>query len=202
MIYKSDIQLFFSPRAFNNAISNGEGHAPNAPISLTYIANDKRPLSTTLRFFLQILRASLQGISQASTRIKTLLELVSSGWDTALQIAETERRLSVETLTTSRITSDECLDITAEVLLPKVRTKVRASFALEARVEEIDGDGTLGLSVAISPDVLVVYGELYNEQNMTQYLKQSIDGYEKWDDGVRLMREKLIARGTKGGPRK
>lgn len=202
MIYKADIQLFFIPKAFNKSSSNNEGHTPNAPISLTYIANDKRPLSTTLRFFLQILRASLQGVPQASTKIKTLLELISSGWDTALQISETERRLSIETLTTSRITGDECLDITAEVLLPKVRTKVRASFELEARVEDVDRDGTLRLSVVISPRVLVVYGEQYNEQNMTQYLKQSIDVYEKWDEGVRLMREKLVARGSKGGPRK
>ncbi|USW48239.1 Putative Spc7 kinetochore protein [Septoria linicola] len=200
MAYKSDVQLFFHPQAFDSVNTN------NSPISLTYIgdsrAREKKPLTTTLRFFLQLLRASLQALPQASTNTKRLLELVSTGWDMALQLHETERRLSVETLTSSHIIGDERLDINAEVLLPQVRTKVRAAFEVEAEVEEIDGDGALGVNIEVVPKVTVVYGEQYNEQNMTQYLKQSIDGYEKWDEGVRLMREKLIARGPKGGQRK
>ncbi|CAK1354502.1 unnamed protein product [Cercospora beticola] len=206
MAYKSDIELFFHPAAFNHGSGDAESRTPNAPISLTYIADrslqKKKPLTTTLRFFLQLLRASLQALPQATTKIKTLLDLLSSGWDIALQIQESERQLSIETLTSSSIVGDERLDINAEILLPKVRSKVRTSFELEAKVEEIDGDGTLGLTVDVAPKVVVVYGEQYNEHNMTQYLKQSIDGYEKWDEGLRLMREKLIVRGAKGGPRK
>lgn len=206
MAYKSDIELFFHPAAFNHGSRDAESRTPNAPISLIYIADrssqKKKPLTTTLRFFLQLLRASLQALPQATTKIKTLLDLLSSGWDIALQIQESERQLSIETLTSSSIVGDERLDINAEILLPKVRSKVRTSFELEAKVEEIDGDGTLGLTVDVTPKVVVVYGEQYNEHNMTQYLKQSIDGYEKWDEGLRLMREKLIVRGAKGGPRK
>ncbi|PPJ56123.1 hypothetical protein CBER1_02067 [Cercospora berteroae] len=206
MAYKSDIELFFHPAAFNHGSEDVESRTPNAPISLTYIADrssqKKKPLTTTLRFFLQLLRASLQALPQATTKIKTLLDLLSSGWDIALQIQESERQLSIETLTSSSIVGDERLDINAEILLPKVRSKVRTCFELEAKVEEIDGDGALGLTVDVAPKVMVVYGEQYNEHNMTQYLKQSIDGYEKWDEGLRLMREKLTVRGAKGGPRK
>ncbi|KAM3415585.1 hypothetical protein BST61_g9106 [Cercospora zeina] len=206
MVYKSDIELFFHPAAFNHASGNGESKTPNAPISLTYVADrrpqKKKPLTTTLRFFIQLLQASLQALPQATTKIKTLLELLSSGWDIALQIQESERQLAIETLTASCIVGDERLDITAEILLHKVRTKVRAAFELEAKVEEIDGEGSLGVTVDVAPKVAVVYGEQYNEHNMTQYLRQSVDGYEKWDEGLRLMREKLIARGAKGGPRK
>ncbi|KAF2210918.1 hypothetical protein CERZMDRAFT_99089 [Cercospora zeae-maydis SCOH1-5] len=206
MVYKSDIELFFQPAAFDHASGNIESKATNAPISLTYVADrdprNRKPWTTTLRFFLQLLQASLQAIPQATTKIKTLLDLLSSGWDIALQIQESERQLAIETLTSSCIVGDERLDIAAEILLPLVRTKVRTAFELEAKVEEIDGDGALGVTVDVAPRVTVVYGEQYNEQNMTHYLRQYIDGYEKWDEGLRLMREKLIARGAKGGPRK
>lgn len=203
MTYHSEIQVFFHPRAFNNSEPNNQGRYPNAPISLTYIADakTKKPLTTTLRFFLQLLRASLQALPQATTKISNLLGLVSSGWDIATQVAESERRLGIETLTTSRIVGDERLDIIADVLLPKVKTKIRASFALTASIRTKDGSGSgdLFMNVMIEPKVTVVYGELYDEKNMSKYLAglTKSEG-EGWNEAVRSMKEKLIAKGEKG----
>ncbi|CAK4030654.1 Hypothetical predicted protein [Lecanosticta acicola] len=196
MTYKSELQLFFHPRALSRS-SEDSLERPNAPIGLTYIEEGKKPMTTTLRFFLQFLRACLQGLPQCTTKISALLGLVSSGWDTASSVAEAERRLNLETLTESRIVSDEQLAVEAQVLLAKVKTKVRATFDVSARLVE-DGD-ELKVDVRCEPRVTVVYGEQYNERNMGEFLKNAVgDGVEGWDDAVRGMREKLIARGAKG----
>jgi kinetochore protein Spc7/SPC105 len=193
MLYKSSLQFFFHPKAFGP-----RADSLDAPISLSYIANPSTgPLTTTLRFFLQFLRAALQALPRQSTRISSLLKLISSSWDTALLISESERRLRLETLTTSEIKGDERLDIVSEILLRDVKTKVQASLELEAK---IIGDGKeLRMGVDVAPNVRVVYGEEYNEKNMTEYLKGLVDGeLQGWDAAVRQMKTKLIARGAKG----
>lgn len=194
MSYKAELQLFFHPQSFKRSDDDGE-EAPNGPIRLTYIADtNKKPLTTTLRFFLQLLRASLHGIPQCTTKISDLLAFVSNGWATAAQAAECERRLNLEALTESRIVSDEQLAITSSVLLTKVRSKVRATFELDVHVDE-----DLKVQCAVKPSVEVVYGEQYNEKNMTEFLRTLVgDGVEGWDLALRQMRQKLIARGAKG----
>lgn len=147
MTYKSQLQLFFHPGAFSPT-SSTTTTTTNAPISLTYISSSPEELPTTLRFFLQLLRASLQALPQPSTRIPDLLRLVSSGWETALRVAESERRLSLETLTTTRIVSDERVVVEGDVLLPRVRTKVRVGFEVGAAVSSgvyEEGKGALEL---------------------------------------------------------
>ena len=135
MTYKNHIQLFFHPGAF--LTTSTPTNRPNAPIGLTYIGSTQ-PLPTTLRFFLQLLRASLQALPQSSTRVPSLLSLVSNGWTIALSVAESERRLGIEGLTDSRIVSDERLSISSFILLPKLRTKVRVCFDI---LVAIGGDG-------------------------------------------------------------
>ena len=192
MTYRSQLQLFFHPKAFNT--SGEDSERPNAAIHLTYVASEKKPLTTTLRFFLQLLQATLHALPQCSTKLSDLLTLVSDGWDTAMGVAESERRLNLEALTTSRILSDEQLAIEADVLLVKVKTKVRATFALRAGVGP-----DMKLNVKAEPTVAVVYGEQYNEKNMTEFVKNAVgEEIEGWDVAVRGMREKLIARGAKG----
>ncbi|EMC94722.1 hypothetical protein BAUCODRAFT_35964 [Baudoinia panamericana UAMH 10762] len=201
MTYKSQLQLFFHPAAFQVPSSTGtSAHTkrPNAPISLLYIAQDRneqpKELTTTLRFFLQLLRASLQALPQCTTRVADLLGLVGSGWGVALQVAEAERRLHLETLTDARIVSDERLAIDADLLLPKVRTKVRVSFQVQAAV----GDG-LRLSTTITANAVVVYGEQYNESKMSKFVLERSGGMaEGWAIAVRELREKLLATGAKG----
>lgn len=194
MTYKSQLQLFFHPAAFaSNAKSN------NKPISLTYTPNQQ--LSTTLRFFLQLLRAALQALPQSSTRVADLLALVSGGWDTALSVREAERRLHLEGMTESRIVSDERLCISSRLLLPKVRTKVRVSFDVGASVSVNEGE-SMELSTSVEPSVKVVYGEQYNDKKMTEFLQKEVgNGIEGWDGAVRELRERLLARGVKGGKR-
>jgi len=171
---------------------------PNAPISLQYITQDRdqRPkeLTTTLRFFLQLLRASLHALPQCATRVADLLGLVSNGWDTAQSVAEAERRLSIESMTDARIVSDERLAIECTVLLPKVRTKFRVAFELLAAV----GEG-MEISSTTEARAWVVYGEKYNEDVMTKFVTDRIsDVADGWSDAVREMREKLVAKGAKG----
>lgn len=60
MTYKSSLQLFFHPSAFRNP-GQEASNRPNAPIGLTYTGTTQ-PLPTTLRFFLQLLRASLHAL--------------------------------------------------------------------------------------------------------------------------------------------
>ncbi|KAH9822923.1 Spc7 kinetochore protein [Teratosphaeria destructans] len=198
MTYKSQLQLFFHPSAFLEQQSPTQSR-PNSPISLTYIARDTRTQdlkepTTTLRFFLQLLRASLHALPQCSTTAHDLLRLVSRGWDTALQVAETERRLNLECMTESRIVSDERLAMECHVLLRKVRTKVRVAFELEAKV---GGDGALELQTQSQVDVKVVYGRQYDEAKMKESLGKLGAG-SGWAEGVREMRVGLVAQRTNG----
>lgn len=197
MTYKSQLELFFHPGAFQTA-TQGVQNRPNAPISLSYIATDRneqpKALSTTLRFFLQLLRASLHALPECSTRTSELLHLVSSGWETALMVAEAERKLEFEGMTDCRIVNDERLAIESVVLLPKVRTKVCVSFELLAAI----GEG-LELSMTVEPKAKVVYGQPYDEKKMTGAIAKQIgDGFECWAEAVRDLRSRLIAQGTKG----
>lgn len=191
MTYKSQLKLFFHPLAFQ---TGGEPR-PNSSISLHYTG--AQHLGTTLRFFLQLLRASLHALPQFSTRVADLLSLVAKGWDTATLVADAEKRLNMEAMTDSRIVSDERLTISSTLLLPKVRTKVRVCFEIAAAVGE-EGEG-LELSTAVEPSVTVVYGEQYHEKNMTDFVAKEIGGgFEGWEGVVRELRARLIARGAKG----
>lgn len=191
MTYKSQLKLFFHPLAFQT----GGQSRQNSSISLTYTG--LQPLGTTLRFFLQLLRASLHALPQFSTRVADLLSLVGKGWETALLISAAEKRLNMEAMTESRIVSDERLTIASTLLLPKVRTKVRVAFDIAAAVGE-DGDG-LELHTTVEPSVNVVYGEQYHEKKMSEFISKEVDGgFEGWEGAVRELREKLIARGAKG----
>ena len=191
MTYKSQLKLFFHPLAFQT----GGQSRQNSSISLTYIGS--QDLGTTLRFFLQLLRASLHALPQFSTRVADLLSLVAKVWDTAKLIADSENGLNLEAMTESRIVSDERLAISSTLLLPKVRTKVRVTFDIGAAVaEEVE---SLELSTTVEPSVNVVYGEQYHEKNMTEFVAKEIgDGFEGWDGVVRELRERLIERGAKG----
>lgn len=192
--YQGQLQLFFHPAAFFQP-SQRNTDRPNAPISLIYTST--KPLNTTLRFFLQLLRASLQALPQSTTRVPDLLHLVSRGWDTAQSVAEAERRLAIEGMTEARIVSDESMSMSALILLPKVRTKVRVAFDISAAVGAGE-EGTLELSTTVSSAVKVAYGEPYNEKKMSDFVAKEIgDGFEGWASVVRDLRERLVARGSK-----
>ncbi|KAM0717094.1 hypothetical protein Q7P37_006946 [Cladosporium fusiforme] len=190
MTYKSSLQLFFHPSAFRG-LSQAATSRPNAPIGLTYTGSTQ-PLPTTIRFFLQLLRASLHALPQSATKVSSLLHFVSSGWNTALSVAESERRLAIEGLTDTRIVSDERLSITSLLLMPKTRTKVRISFDILASI----GEG-LDLSESVEVDVRVVYGESLNEKKMREVLQGSVGGgIEGWEGAVREVKDLLLSKGA------
>lgn len=197
MTYKSSLQLFFHPSAFRTPSQNGETSRPNRPIGLTYTGTTQ-PLPTTIRFFLQLLRASLHALPQSTTKVSSLLHFVSSGWTTALNIAEAERRLSIEGLTDTRIVSDERLSIASLILLPKTRTKVRISFDILAAI----GEG-LALSESVEVDVRVVYGEAVNENKLREVLKGTVGagagagGVEGWEGAVRELKGMLSSQAAR-----
>jgi kinetochore protein Spc7/SPC105 len=193
MTYKSSLQLFFHPSAFRTPSSpQDETPRPNRPIGLTYTGTTQ-PLPTTIRFFLQLLRASLHALPQSTTKVSSLLHFVSSGWTTALNIAESERRLSIEGLTDTRIVSDERLSIASLILLPKMKTKVRISFDILAAI----GEG-LALSESVEVDVHVVYGEAVNENKLREVLKGTVKGgVEGWEGAVRELKGMLVSQASR-----
>ncbi|KAK5110293.1 hypothetical protein LTR62_006146 [Meristemomyces frigidus] len=201
LTYMSQLQLFFHPAGFLVPTQSVSTARPNAPIRLSYIAQDPstqqpREVGTTLRFFLQFLRASMQGLPQCETRVPELLGLVSGGWKTAQNIVEAEKRLNIETLATSRIVSDEKLAIEADILLPQVRTKVRVAFTLSASIEGKEG---VGLVLQHDVGVKVVYGEAYNEAKMIKFVGERFQGAaEQWVEAVRELKQRLLASGAKG----
>jgi kinetochore protein Spc7/SPC105 len=202
MAYKNQLQLFFHPAAFAIPSQQARKSRPNAPISLSYTArnphNDQpKELGTTTRFFLQLLRANLQALPQCETSVKDMLNFISSGWESATAVAEAERRLSLEALTTSRIVSDERLAIESSLLLSRTRTKVRVVFELAAAV----GDGEQGLELGTTVDVKadVIYGEALNAAKMTRCVVESVASVaDGWAEGVRELRGRLVAGGAKG----
>lgn len=199
MTYRSTLELYFHPLAFHVPSTGPPKPRPNAPISLHYTArhrptNHPKDPPTTLRFFLQLLRATLHALPQCETPVPALLALISSGWDTATDVAAAEHRLALETRTAARIVADDRLAIESTLLLPKVRTKVRVAFELLATVGE-----DLQVRTATEVRGWVVYGECYNEGFMRKFLGERVRGVaEGWGEAVREMRVALVAKGAKG----
>jgi kinetochore protein Spc7/SPC105 len=186
---------------------NGSAHPVNgegSPISLTYIADaheyQPRPLTIEKRFFLQIMRVQLQCVQQSQTKIKDLLDFVSSNWRKATMIIEEARALGVSYITESTITADEVMAIRSILLLRSMRTKIEVTF--EVKVQ--NGEGVTGLDIKLTPSARVVYGEDLKEKKLGGFLEQKA-GVETWaeaDGGVwaRAVRDlegKLLSRGKK-----
>lgn len=202
LCYRSDLSLFFHPSAFSNASAD----APNAPISLTYVGDDEsatsakpRPLTTTKRFFLQLLRAHLHSVVQSQIPIPSLLKSISSGWDTALSVCEAVRRLDQVCVTEEVILSDERMAIDAFIVLAGLKTKVRARFVVEV------GMGWDDLVTAVRVEPRVCYGERYDESKMAEFLSQftgsnlgGVGEMGRWVEGVEDLKGRLLKRGKKG----
>lgn len=70
-------------------------------------------------------------------------------------------------------------------------------FEIAVAVSE-DGD-EMELGVSVEPGVEVVYGELYDEKKMTEFVGKEVGvGVEGWEGAVAALRERLVARGAKG----
>ena len=202
MTYNRTLQLFFTPSSFEK--NGSPAKSENSPISLTYIADAHeyrpQPLTTEKRFFLQIMRAQLQCLQQSQTKVKDLLDFVSSSWEIASTVAEQARVMGVSYITEPTITSDEVMAVRSFILLIDMRTKVEVVFEVRVR----SGDGIASLGVGVKSSAKVCYGEGLKEKKMGEFLESKISGKGKgakeravWAKAVGELEERLVARGKK-----
>ncbi|KAI9662654.1 MAG: hypothetical protein M1831_002697 [Alyxoria varia] len=237
LTYSNQLQLYFDTAKFlplcNSPPSGGapESFPTASSISLSYIGADlpmdgmpkhrhPGPLTTTKRFFLQLLRALLLslGSSGAGHQVQAadLLRLVKEGWKCALRVEEEVSKLEMRVgATDASILGDERLGVESTVLLPKVETKVAVGFECTVSVDLSHcmngegGDRSQGplVDLGVAPRAKVVYGQEYREDRMGDFLRTRVDermsacggaNAGKWADAVVELRSRLIARGRKG----
>lgn len=198
MTHANDLELYFQPSAFATG-----ANAPNAPISLSYIGDSAtphgRPLTTSKRFFLQLIRAQLHCIPQSQTRIAELLALVTKGWAAALAVAEGVRWLQHNYITEEYILSDERMAISSNMLLPALQTKVKVTFDIGV------GLAMTGVETDVGAKAELVYGEKYSEEKMSAFLRDFCGNQIKeekdmmvWADAVLDLAGRLRTTGRKG----
>jgi kinetochore protein Spc7/SPC105 len=198
MTHLNDLELYFQPSAF----ATGE-EKPNASISLTYVGDSAtphpRPLTTSKRFFLQLIRAHLHCLPQSQTRIPELVALVKNGWATALAVAEGVRWLEHNFITEEYILSDERMAISANMLLPTLQTKIKCAFEISISLSPN------GVETHVEPSAELIYGEKYKVEKMTHFLKDFCGEKVKaekdmgiWAEGVLDLAQRLKATGRKG----
>ncbi|KAF2192308.1 Spc7-domain-containing protein [Zopfia rhizophila CBS 207.26] len=194
----NDLELYFQPSAF----ATGE-NTPNASISLTYVGDTAsphpRPLTTSKRFFLQLIRAHLHCIPQSQTRIAELLALVKNGWATARAVAEGVRWLKHNYITEEFILSDERMAISSNMLLPTLQTKVKVTFDIGVSLS------TQGVETQVGAKAELVYGEKYSEDKMGHFLRdfcgselKDVKDMAIWAEAVMDLAGRLKATGRKG----
>jgi len=198
MTHLNDLELYFQPSAFMTG-----GNTPNQSISLAYIGDSATPhprsLTTSKRFFLQLIRAHLHCIPQSQTRIVDLLTVVKNGWATALAVVDGVRWLEHNYITDEFILSDERIGISANMLLPTLQTKVKVTFEVGV---SLSSDG---VQTDVIPRAEVVYGEKYGEEKMGAFLRdfsgnevRKIDDMAVWADGMLDLAARLKKTGRKG----
>lgn len=201
MTHLSDLELYLQPQCFATGTSTP---TPNGSISLAYIGDSAqphpRPLTTSKRFFLQLIRAQLHCLPQSQTPMAAVLALVKNGWSTALAVAEGVRWLDHSYLTEEHILSDERMAVQADMLLPALQTKVRVHFELGVATK--DG-AVVDTDVAVRAEV--VYGEKYGEEKMGAFLRDFCGAAVRpasdmvvWADGMADLQQRLRRMGRKG----
>jgi kinetochore protein Spc7/SPC105 len=199
MTHLSDLELYFQPSYF----ATGKSTTPNGSVSLAYIGDSAqphpRPLTTSKRFFLQLIRAQLHCIPQAQSSIAEVLSLVKNSWTTALAVAEGVKWLEHSFVTEECILSDERMGVQADMLLPALQTKVRVNFEIGVAMSS----GNVETEVGIKADV--VYGEKYGEEKMGAFLRDFCGAEVKeerdmtcWADGMCDLKMRLRKTGRKG----
>ena len=199
MTHLNDLELYFQPSAFATG-----ANTPNASISLAYVGDSAtphpRPLTTSKRFFLQLIRAHLHCLPQAETTVASLLSLVKNSWATALAVTEGIRWLDHSYITEEFIQSDERMAIAANMLLPTLQTKVRVTFEIG-----VGGIGKEGVETAVGIRAEIVYGEKYGEEKMGAFMRdfcgtevRDQDVMSVWADGMCDLASRLKKTGRKG----
>lgn len=166
--HRRALRLFFHPAAFQQGSTEPSGRqrarrsGPSAPISLAYSPDEggdstSAVLATQQRFFLQFLQCHLHALSvcpPGSVSAKTLLTVVSEGWDLALQVSEEIRLLEMAGITHVSILGDEKLGAKCMLMLPD-RCRVDVHFTLGITTTS---EGRLSASVTV--EALPRYGSV------------------------------------------
>ncbi|MCJ1313563.1 hypothetical protein MMC25_007242 [Agyrium rufum] len=221
LTYNRTLALFLTPSAFQTTAEKTNPNAQNSPISLTYIADDESnlsstssspaELSTTLRFFLQYLRAYLHSLSQPSTPISSVLKHISETWTVAIHLESEIRRLNLSHMSEARIVADEAIEIRTMILMKEKRMKVDVCWTIDVSNCSASTNGTTrkpsGVldGVKMDVNVSVVYGETgLNEAKMGDFVRGKLgkrigEGEAgKWASAVRDLEVKLRGRVKKG----
>ena len=203
MTFRSALSLTLDPSHFHPHVP---ASSPNGPLSLTLDApppadHPDDPTATTLRFFLQLLRARLLALPQARVPLRAALDIVAAGHALAARVRAQADALNDACFPTeARIVGDNVLEIVARVLLRAARTVVEVRFEVQVGEGPKDaGEGQEGeLAARVTAAVKVVYGEELKEGRMGEFLNERIAGkVEGWADAVRELEARLIARGRK-----
>lgn len=172
MRYCNALRLFFYPATFQQNPSEQKGRrssrrsksdsGPSAPISLTYApaqvdSGTSAELTTEQRFFVQLLQGHLHALAvlpKGSTRIRTLLNIVSEGWDLAVKVSEEIRQLGIAGITKVSILSDEKLGARCMLLLAE-KVRVDVQFTLTVT---ISSEGNINSKVMV--EAVPKYGSI------------------------------------------
>jgi kinetochore protein Spc7/SPC105 len=198
MTHLNDLELYFQPSTFKTG-----GNTPNGSISLAYVGDSAtprpRPLTTSKRFFLQLIRAHLHCVPQSQTSVSELLSIVKNGWATALAVAEGSRWLEHNYITEEFILSDERMGISTNLLLPTLQTKVKVTFDIGVSLS------SEGVQTDVTTKAEIVYGEKYGEEKMSAFLRdfcgtevRKADDMAFWADGMLDLAARLRKTGRKG----
>lgn len=195
MSYRSDLELVFDVSSFKTPGRHNHTQV-NTQIDLWYIGENRElnpsPFTMEKKFFVDNIRDHCRGMNQASTTVRELLDTVSMAWTRALNINDQIQSLSLAMPTETTKTSDNSILVTSSLLLKDIATKVYFKFQLAAE------STAEGLRVDVQPKAEIVYGHGFNEDKMTEYVRNRIvDGEGDWAVSVMELAEKLIARSRK-----
>ncbi|KAI1761241.1 Spc7-domain-containing protein [Hypoxylon sp. FL1150] len=202
--YQRDIELLFNTPAF-------AGLTPgNARIDVWYVAANRernpQPATPEKEFFVNCIRGHLQGLVQAQTKPKDLLDMVSAAWEKAKYVTENMRILNSTFITKVTRTSTSSMAVRATVLLAPLKTKVELTFNVHSQSTPD------GIQFTINPEARVVYGEQFKVDKIVEFLQTKIgttvdsehaygngerSNLMAWSDTVVELQERLLARGKK-----
>ncbi|KFY31292.1 hypothetical protein V493_01247 [Pseudogymnoascus sp. VKM F-4281 (FW-2241)] len=193
---RSDLELVFDASSFITKDGQPKNaQAGNSRIDLWYIAANRErnplPLTPEKAFFVESIRDGIRGMPQAQTTVKELLDTVSFGWATSLNVVEGIEALNRVYPTEIAKTSDESIVIKSKMLLASLASKVEVSYHVTTK------NGEEGLEVQFNTTARAVYGERFNEDSMGRFLSKGIAEGRAWVEVVKELEERLFARGKK-----
>ncbi|KFZ10496.1 hypothetical protein V501_05168 [Pseudogymnoascus sp. VKM F-4519 (FW-2642)] len=192
---RSDLELVFDASSFRTKDGQAKNAQANSRIDLWYIAANRErnplPLTPEKAFFVESIRDGIRGMPQSQTTIKELLDTVSFGWATSLNVVEGIEALNRMYPTDVAKTSDESIVIKSRMLLASLASKVEVSYHVTTK------NGEEGLEVQFNTTARVVYGERFNEDSMGRFLGKGIAEGRSWVEVVKELEGRLFARGKK-----